>query len=474
MSSTPLPVAIIGGGTTGLTAAFRLREKNIPVVLYETAGRVGGAVHTECENGYMAEWGPNTILDTSPKIGALISDLGLEPHRRYSDPGANKNFVVRGGKPVQLPTSPVAFMSSGLFSIPAKLRLMLEPIIRTPAASDDEALSEFVLRRLGREFLDYAINPFVSGIYAGDPAKLSVRYAFPKLHAVEAKYGSLILGQFLGARERRKRKETPKTEAKKVSFDDGLQVLIDGLAARLGDGIRLRSRVTHLRKHAGGWTVTVSSNGVEERREHSAVLLTAPAHQLGKIGLEGEEGASLAVLGEIEHPSVARIVLGFKREDVADPLEGFGFLVPEIEGLSILGTTYSSSIFANRAPVGHVTLTTFVGGCRNPELAGRDADELFDLTVKDLQRVLGVKGKPTYQHHVLFDRAIPQYNVGFGRFSDAMTDLEKRMPGLFFAGTFRDGISLGNAIVAGQEIAGRIAAHTGTNSQEASPTNAIA
>jgi len=453
----PLSVAIVGGGVTGLSTAFRLAGRNIPVTVYEAADRVGGVVQSVREDGFLCEWGPNTILETSPKIGALIDDLGLQPRRWYSNPDANKNYIVRNGKPVQLPTGPAAFMMSGLFSIPAKLRLSLEPLIRTPAASPDEALSDFVLRRLGREFLDYAINPFVSGIYAGDPAKLSVRHAFPKLHAVEQKYGSLILGQILGARERRKRKEVPKTAAKKVSFDDGLQVLSDALRLRLGDSVKLCTPVTGLRKHATGWTVTVRAAGTQERHEHSAVLLAGPAQKLADIALEADQPESLAILGEIENPPVARIVLGFRREDVADPLDGFGFLVPEVEKLSILGTTYSSSIFPDRAPAGHVALTTFVGGARHPDLALRDADALFDLVVRDLERVLGVRGKPVFRHHVLFPKAIPQYNVGFARFADAMNAMESRLPGLFFAGNYRDGISLGNSIVAGQDMAARIA-----------------
>lgn len=458
-------VAIIGGGITGLCAAFRLREQNIPVTLYEASDRVGGAIRTICENGYMAEFGPNTILETSPKIATLITDLGLDPRRRNSDPGANKNYIVRNGRMHQLPVSPVAFAVTRLFSTAAKLRLCVEPFIRTPPASEDESLAEFVLRRLGREFLDYAINPFVSGIYAGDPAALSVRHAFPKLHAVETRYGSLILGQFLGARERRKRPEVAAPQAKKVSFDDGLQVLTDTLHAVLGSVVELNSSISAVQKTLAGWALTVQNNQREEKRNHSAVLFAAPAHILAKIRVEDGDAVSLAAFGEIKHPAVARIVLGFRKEDVADPLDGFGFLVPEAERLSILGTTFSSSIFANRAPAGHVTLTSFIGGCRNPELVGLEPDELFDRTLRDMQRILGVRGKPTYQHHVLFPWAIPQYNIGYGKFMSLMTEMEARHPGLFFAGNYRNGISVGNSIVAGQDVAGRIASYTASVNQ---------
>ena len=458
-------VAIIGGGITGLTAAFRLSRQKIPVTLYEAGDRVGGPVRTICENGFMAEYGPNTILETSPKIAALITDLGLDARRRNSDPSANTNYVVRNGKMHPLPVSPAAFAATRLFSTMAKLRLAAEPFIRAAPASEDESLAAFVVRRLGREFLDYAINPFVSGIYAGDPAKLSVRHAFPKLHAVEARYGSLIVGQFLGARERRKRKEAMAQHAKKVSFDDGLQVLTDTLHAQLGAAVELNASVVAVQRNSEGWMVTFRGKEGEQQRQHSAVLLTAPAHKLPGMRIEDGEAVKLAALGEIEHPTVARIVLGFRRDDVADPLDGFGFLVPEVERLSILGTTFSSSIFANRAPAGHVTLTSFIGGCRNPELATRDPEELFERTAHDLRRILGVRGKPVYQHHVLFPWAIPQYNVGYGKYMTVMAEAEANHPGLFIAGNYRNGISLGNSIISGQEVAGRVASYCSSGIQ---------
>jgi len=450
------PVAIIGGGITGLTAAFRLSERGIPVTLYEAGNRVGGPMQTINENGYLSEFGPNTILETSPKITALINDLGLDQRRLDSNPAMDKNFIVRNGKMRRLPTSPIRFAASSLFSITAKLRLCCEPFIRTKPKTEDESLAGFVLRRLGREFLDYAIDPFVTGVYAGNPENLSVRYGFPKLKALEDQYNSIILGAILGARERKKRAEVEKTRAKKLSFDDGLQVLPDTLRAKLGNAVMLRSLVTRLRQTAGGWTVTFTENGREEERHHSVVILTAPAHKIARIQIGADEPVDFSLLKEIVHPPVARIVLGFRREDVADPLDGFGFLVPKVERMNILGTTFSSSIFPNRAPSGHVLLTTFIGGCRQPELATLPAEKLFDLTLRDLQRVLGVHGKPTYRHHWLFPLAIPQYNIGHKIFADFMNATETRLPGLYFAGNYRDGISAGNCIVSGHDVADRI------------------
>ena len=472
------PVAIIGGGITGLVAAFRLRERGVPVTLYEAGAQPGGVIRTVRDAGWLVECGPATVLETSPLIGDLVRDLGLESRRRYTDPRADNNFILRDGKLRVAPRRVPAFVTTPLFSLRAKLGLLCEPFVHRTPPDFDESLADFVRRRLGREFLDYAINPFVGGIYAGDPERLSVKHGFPKLHAIEQTYGSLIGGQFLGARERKRSGEMPKTEAKKFSFDDGLQVMIDTLAAKLGDAVHLRAPVSAVAQASSLWTggrrdacpphsqdgcATFRVRAGDEEREHSAVLFTAPAHRLASIKLNG--GQTLAPLAEIHHPPVAVLALGFRREDVANSLDGFGFLVPEKERRNILGATFSSTLFANRAPAGHVLLTSYIGGCRAPDLAVRETATLVDLTLRDLKAILGVRSQPAFVHRTLVPKAIPQYEVGYGRFKDLMSDIENKMPGVFFAGSYRDGISLANSLVSGHDVAGRIAAFVASSSQ---------
>ncbi len=473
-------VAIVGGGVTGLTAAFRLRQRGIPVTLYEAGERVGGVIQSVRQDGYLAEFGPNSLLETSPKIPALVRDLGLEHRRIYSDPRAENRYLVRRGKPVLLPSSPAAFFGTKLFSLRAKLRLLAEPMIRRCPESREESLAEFVIRRLGREFLDYAINPFVAGVYAGDPARLSVKHAFPKLHALEQRYGSLILGQFLGARERKKRGETPKQDAKKLSFDDGLQVLTEALQTQIHDSIRLHSAVVSLQQRSESFTITTRNGKGAEQRSHDAVLFAAPTHKLPHLQLTSARSLDWSPLAQIYYPPVASIVLGFRREDVAHPLDGFGMLIPEVERFNILGALFSSSLFPNRAPAGYVTLTCYLGGARAPELALLESDKAAELAVQDLRRLLGVKGQPTFCHHILFAKAIPQYEVGFGRFKDLMNELEAKAPGLFLADHYRDGISLGDSILSGERAAERIEQFLKLNaapepaSRSAIPTTAAA
>lgn len=450
-------VAIIGGGITGLTAAFRLAQKKIPVTLYEAGARVGGVIQTTRQDGYLAECGPNSILETSPKVTELVRDLGLEKRKLYSDPQAESRFIVRYGRPIPMSDSKLGFFRTPLFSAAAKARLFAEPFIRRAPANGEENLEQFVLRRLGREFLDYAINPFVAGVYAGNPARLSVKEAFPKLHALEQKYGSLIVGQFLGARDRKKRGEVSKQNAKKFSFDEGLQVLTDTLREKLAGQIELQASVIALEKTPNGWNVKYRVQGREEEREHESILFCAPAHKIADIKFDAGSIFGWSSLEKIEYPPVTSIVFGFRREDVTHPCQGFGALIPEVEKFNSLGVIFSSALFPNRAPNGHLTLTCYVGGSRNPQLALADKSTLRRLVLEDLKKLLGVKAEPTFEHYFVYRKAIPQYVVGYGKNKELMNEIESRAPGFFMAGHYRDGIALSDSIVSGDNAADKIA-----------------
>jgi oxygen-dependent protoporphyrinogen oxidase len=358
-----------------------------------------------------------------------------------------------------MPDSLFSFLATPLFSAPAKLRLMLEPFVSRRDASREESIAEFAQRRLGREFLHHAIDALVGGIYAGDPRKLSVSQAFPKLHALEQEYGSLIKGQIFGHRRRQRSGEKSKAHAKKLSFDEGLQVLPDAICASLKERIRLNSPVTALTQKGNAWRVNFRANGNAMQTEHSAVVYAGTAFALSKIEIQARRPLDVSTFDEIEYPPVASVVLGFRREDVAHPLDGFGVLIPRCEGFQILGSIFSSSLFPGRAPDGHVCLTSYIGGARSPELAQQSPDQLFALTVRDLRELLGIRGEPTFRHHVLFVRAIPQYNLGYQAFRDRMSEIEGSAPGLFLAGHYRDGISVSDCIVSGENVAARITEH---------------
>lgn len=468
------PVGIIGAGITGLTTAYALRRLNIPVTVYEAGTRVGGAIRSVYEDGYLADFGPTTILETTRKIAGLFTKLGLDNRKLYSDPAAKNRYIVRASKPVPVPDSPIKFFLSPLFTPKMKLRLLVEPFIPPRRDGHEESVAEFVLRRLGREFLERAIDPLVSGIYAGDPAQLSVPQAFPRLHALEQRYGSLIKGQIFGAKERRQRDEIPKMLAPKVSFDFGLQVLIEALRAEIGAALKLNCKVTALVKRADSWVLTCVQGGTLMQTEHSAVVYAGTAHDLAALELIAWQKIDLGQFAKIYYPPVASVVLGFKRDDVEHPLDGFGVLVPRIEGLKILGTIFSSSLFPNRAPAGHVTLTTYIGGARAPDLAMKPESELIEITWRDLGVILGVKGKPTFRRCMVYPKAIPQYELGYGTHRAKMAEIETTAPGIFFAGHYRDGISVGDSITSALNTSDRVQRYIAALGKTATTTSAAA
>jgi len=442
-------IAIIGAGITGLTAAFELKQLGIASTVYEASDRVGGVIQTIHENGFLAECGPNSVLDTSPKLGKLIADAGLESNRLNASPTAKKRFIVRDKKPVALPSSPPAFFSSKAFSAKAKLRLLKEPFINSKSF-EAESLADFVLRRLGQEFLDYAISPFVSGVYAGDPAALSTAYAFPKLYALEQKYGSLIKGAIKGAKERKRRQEVSKQDARMFTFDDGMEVLPKRLAEILGDAVLLnRPASTFQALGNGRWLV----NG----EEYSGVLLAIPAHLFSTLEIKAPRPVDLSLFSEIYYPPVASLSLGFRANQFDHPLDGFGMLIPRVENFYSLGSLFTSSIFPERAPDGMAMLTTFIGGSLAPEKAQQDEAEMLSRVLQDMQTALGLKGEPVYKRLSVSPKAIPQYNVGYERFLHAMKQIEADAPGLWFAGHYRDGISVADSILSGLDTASRIA-----------------
>ena len=445
------PVAIIGAGITGLTAAFSLKRRGVPVRVYEATQRVGGVIRTERSGAWLAESGPNTILETSPLVGRLLQEAGLAARRLDASPGAKARYVVRGRRPVEVPAGALGLLTTPLFSTGAKLRLLREPFVGRRRDGVEESVAQFVERRLGREFLEYAIDPMVAGIYAGDPRALSVALAFPRIKALEDEYGSLIRGQLLGARARAKRGTAARDRAPMFSFDGGLQVLPDALAADLGDAVALGSPVVEVRRSGGGFEIAAPGGSAE----HPAVVFCATGPALASLRLDGEP---LAAFSDIRYAPIASVVLGFRREDVAHPCAGFGLLVPRVERLRILGTIFSSSIFPGRAPDGHLMLTSYVGGARHPELAPLPAETLERIVREDLGTLLGAAGVPAFRHHAFYPRAIPQYEVGYGRFLDRMAELETRAPGFFIAGHIRDGVSLGDSIAAGMRAAERVAA----------------
>lgn len=467
----PRSVVVIGAGITGLVAAYELKRRGVPVTVFEAGSRAGGAIGTSLADGFLAEHGPNSFVSSAP-VEALIARLGLHDDVVEANPDANRRYIMRNGRLVAFPMSPLALLTTPLLSFRAKLRVLLEPLVRGGAVGADESVASFVRRRLGKEVLDYAVNPFIAAIFAGDPERLSMAHAFPRVYDLEREHGSLSKGL---VRSRRAARDASKeasaadsgahsatadtASARLISFRDGLQVLTDTLADALGGTLKLATPVRLLHRGESRWIVETGPDGAVRARAVDAIVLAAPAHAVAAMELPASIRCDALPIEQVEYPPMSSLTLGFRREDVAHALDAFGVLVPEVEQRTVLGILFSSTLFPDRAPDGHVAITVFVGGARQPELARLQTDELVRLVRTDLRDMLGVRGEPVFAKHVYWSRGIPQYSVGYGAVKDAADATEAANPGLYLTGNYRHGVSVGDCIASGQQVADKVAAY---------------
>ncbi len=455
---------IIGAGISGLTTAFFLKKNGLNVTVLESESEVGGTMKSKRINGYLVEYGPNSALETTPLFKEIIDEVGISNEMVYANETANKRYILKEGKLHLLPMKPPEFFKSKLWSLPAKLRIMLEPFhgrAKNPTGDPfwEESVAQFVRRRLGKEFLDYTINPFVAGVYAGDPEKLGVRSAFPRLYALEEKYGGLIVGTIKGARERKKRAEKSKITARLFSFTDGMGTLPKAIANYLGDSIVLNAKVKSIKKDSDGFRIEFEKDGKVENVTSNIVVVSTPAYVASE--LIKELSAELSeTLNKIYYPPVTEVVFGYKKEMVGIEPDGFGFLVPEKENRKILGTLWSSTIFPNRAPEGYVELTTFVGGTRQPELALKSDDELIKIVNDELKDIMKVSGEPEFIWISKWEKAIPQYNIGHLKIMASIDEFERENQGLYFCANYRGGIAVGDCVMSAEKTANKILQRT--------------
>ncbi len=440
MNDGQLDVVVVGGGISGLTAAFHLRRSGLRVAVLEVAPRVGGAVETLSDGAWRFEMGPNTVLESDESVGRLIRDAGLDGEKIVAAPSAKRRYLYKGGSLVPLPGGPGGFLTTPLFPLRSKLGLLREPWIRRPPEGTEETIAQFVRRRLGTAFLDYAVGPFVSGVYAGDPERLSVRWAVPKIWDLEHEHGSLIRGALA-------RRKGPAPGGVMISFREGLEALPRRLAREIGD-VRTGVAAQRIVRGDGGFRIDTAAGPVEAAR----VVLAVPADVAARLLEEVTSGAS-QLFAEVPYAAVAVVSLGWRREDVGHSLAGFGFLAPRREGLRLLGCLFPSEIFPGRAPAGHVALAAFGGGRTDPEFAAWDDDRIVATVLSELRGPLRLRGEPAFGRVRRWPRAIPQYEVGHGRFMERAREIEAALPGLHLAGNFLGGVSVPDCIRNGTAVA---------------------
>jgi protoporphyrinogen/coproporphyrinogen III oxidase len=449
-------VVVVGAGLSGLVAAHALQRIGHRVAVLEAADRAGGVIATRTRDGFRYETGANSALDNSPLLEPLLDALGITNQRVETCPAATRRYIVRAGKLVALPMSPSRLLSTQAFSLPAKLRLLREPFVARAPADTDESIAAFARRRLGQEILDYAVDPFVSGIYAGDPEQLSMHAAFPRVHALEQAHGSLLRGQLAAVRERRHSGQPRPVRPRSFSFRNGMQTLPDALARSLVHYMD-QTQVTSIEiPSPKAFAVSGLRNDGPLTLYTRAVIVATPALAAAALVAPHDADAARA-LASIVYAPVSIVASAYRREDVTHALDGFGMLVPSREARRILGTLFSSSLFEGRAPAGHVLLTTFLGGRRTPEVAAQDDITLSRIVDEELTALLGAR-RPLWTEIVRWPRAIPQYELGhYDRVRPIREACAKR-PGLFFCGSWMDGVSIGDRIESAQAVADAVTA----------------
>lgn len=436
---------VIGGGVSGLSAAWEFKKNGFDVTVLEKRSETGGVIHTFESGGFRAESGTNSVMVTSQRLLDFFRQAGLEDAVEQSTPAAKKRFFVRGGKPRAVPMGPLSLITTGLFSLWGKIRLLFEPFVKPCDPESEPSVAEFAERRLGKDVSDYAINPFMGGVYGGDPKKLSIKYAFAPFWNFERKYGSIILGAIKSMKEKKAAGNVFKP--KMISFKGGMGVLINKLTADLGDGVKTSARVISIDSTADGrWEISWGTDSEDVCETYDALVVAVPAPELKSLPFGGAIAAALEPLEKIVYAPVATYSMGFKRADIAHKLDGFGALIPEKEKFSILGSLFVSSIFSMRSPEGFATLTNYVGGMRNPNLASLPQGEMRKIVLADIGKLLGVKAEPVFEKMYYWQHAIPQYNIGYGEILEAVDEAEKNFNAIALIGSYRGGVGVGNCI----------------------------
>jgi oxygen-dependent protoporphyrinogen oxidase len=461
-------LAVVGGGVAGLAAAHRAvelaRERGVSLelALFEAGDRIGGTIQTERHEGFLVEGGPDSFLSEKPWALALCQRLGLEDRLIRTDDRFRRTYVAFGGRLHPLPdgfqllapTRLGPLIRSELFSWAGKLRMAMDLVL--PRGGDpDESLGGFVSRRLGKEALERVAQPLVAGIYTADPDVLSLAATMPRFLEVERKERSLILGLWRASRRApaAARGVSGARWSLFVTFADGMEELIRALASRLpSDAVHLKERVTSVTREGEGWRLGMADGSAAAA---DAVIVATEAYQAGRM-LRYTDPALSHLLDDIPYASSATVTLGWRRADIPHPLDGFGFVVPQVERRPIIACTFSSVKYAGRAPDGFALLRVFLGGALNPSALEGDDETLTRVARAELRELLGIQAPPLMSRVSRYPKAMPQYHVGHLARIEAIEGCLRAHPRLALAGGAYRGVGIADCVRSGEEAAAQL------------------
>jgi oxygen-dependent protoporphyrinogen oxidase len=451
--TNPAKVAVIGAGISGLACAYRLQQLGLEVTVFESNSAAGGMIDSVEKHEMLFEAGPQSFQGT-PALLELIRELGLEAQLQKADPRAPR-YVLLHGRLRKIPMSPQALLASTLLNPVSRWKIASEPFKKSQPPNEEESVASFVRRKFGHEILEYLVAPFVSGVYAGDPEKLSLKAAFPTLDEWERKYGSVLRGAMKSRPPEEQRTSTPSL----CSFTHGVATLPRAMATKLGGSLQHDMRAVSVNFLGRGaatdgtaYEIRIARNDQEQSASAAAVVVATPAYAAAHL-LESFSPQLAHTLSGIAYAPVAVVASSYYRQQVGDPLEGFGFLVPRGEKVRTLGTVWNSSLFPGRARAGSVTITSFIGGATDPDIIHEHEERLAAIVAEENARILGITGPPVETAVWKYERALPQYNLGHGHIVETIRDAERNSSGLFFAGNYLEGPAIGKCVENGFQTA---------------------
>jgi protoporphyrinogen/coproporphyrinogen III oxidase len=468
--ATSPTVLVIGGGISGLACAWRLHQLRQNVLLLERSRQLGGVIETVEQEGFRFDLGPQSFA-TTQALSELIDELGLASEIVGADPRAPR-YILKRGRLVPAPLSPAQLLLTSLLSIRTKTRILSEPFQRTRPPATDESVAGFVRRKFGADLLENLVAPFVSGVWAGDPEKLSLASAFPAVRRLEERYGSVIRGAV------KQRRENSGKRPSLCNFRGGMSALVTVLTTKLGDSALTDAEITGIRRapqpSSNRFEITYKLDGAEHLLSVPAIVVATPTDEAAQL-LHELEPKFRGLLARIEYASVAQVSAGYGLEQInywnsEKGLEGFGFLVPRSEGLRLLGTVWNSSLFPERAPHGMVCFTSFLGGTTDPEIASYSPERIAAIAHTELSSILGITGAPAAQHTSCWQQALPQYNIGHQGTIASLKDVSARTPGVFLAGNYFAGPAIGACVEHANEVARNVSQFCSDN-VKSSPTD---
>jgi len=445
-------IVIIGAGLTGLTLAFYLKKQGKDVLIIEKSAKTGGVIQTVKDDEFIYETGPNTGVIGNPEVAELFEDLEGLCKLETADPSAKRRLIWKNGKWRALPSGFWSAVFTPLFSLKDKFRVLGEPF-RKKGTNPEENLADLVKRRLGKSFLNYAIDPFISGIYAGDPKYLIPKYALPKLYALEQNYGSFIKGSMKKAKENKKNPRLQKATKEVFSAKGGLSKLIAALTEKTGyENILLKAKNTTVLPVENGFEIQTEINGEPVQIKAKKVVTTSGANELMNL-LPFLTEKEKTPFEELKYASVVQAIVGYRKWKGRN-LKAFGGLVPTIEERNILGSLFTSSFFTGRAPKNGALISVFMGGTKRPEIYEMDDEEIENLISRDLCEMLGMPiFRPDLFEIFRYKYAIPQYGLSSAQRFKTINRLQEKYPGLILAGNIRNGIGMADRIKQARDIA---------------------